>query len=278
MRLFKLINSMGETFDLMRGDAFFQNPGGLGFDRDIATVQTGDVFSSLAVKSKQKTITGTMAFNGYETYAEFASFIKKSPLRLGYKPRSTWVYVDCDVQMLSKGEMERDYKRLYCDINFLCYSKWYIPKFGATTIKSIDEYTDRKAYDYQYPYTYRSSYNGQIELDISEDNTPLKITINGPCSNPAYTVRRAGEIVGKGQFYVELTDKEKLVVDANPRTMEASVYSLTGELLRDAYANSNFTTERFLYLPSGKNNITITRTGTANVLAVAEVNDYADTV
>lgn len=278
MRLFKLINSQGETFDLMRKDAFFSNPGGLGLDREINTVQVGGEYAPLESKAKQKVITGTMAFNSYKTYSEFVSFIKKSPLRLGYNPLSAWRFVDCDVQTLTKGEMEHDHKRIYCDINFICYSKWYITKYGSTTIRTIEEYEDRKEYQYKYPYSYRSSYSGQIELTVLEDDAPLKITINGPCSNPAYTVRKASEIVGKGQFFVELTDKEKLVVDANPRTMEASVYSKQGDFLRDVYGASNFETERFLYLPRGKNNITISRTGTVNVLAVAEVKDYEESV
>lgn len=278
MRLFKLINSQGETFDLMRKDAFFSNPGGLGLDREINTVQVGGEYTVLESKSKQKLITGTMVFNSYENYSELVEFIKKSPLRLGYNPLGTWRFADCDVQTLTKGEMEHDRKRIYCDINFLCYSSWYITKYASTTIRTIEEYEDRKEYQYTYPYAYRSSYNGQMELVVSEDEAPLKITINGPCSNPAYAVKQAERVIGKGQFYLELTDKEKLVIDANPRTMEASVYSLSGDFIRDVYGASNFTTERFLYLPRGKNTITISRTGTVDVLAVAEVKDYEESV
>ena len=278
MRLFKMINANGESFDLMRGDAFFSAPGGLGFSKEILTTQCGDDFVNVATKSQQKVITGTMAFKGYEQYAEFIDFVKKKPLKLGYKPLDTWTFIDCDIQSLSKGEMEHDHKRLYCEINFLCYSKWYVMKYASTTIKTIDEFEDRKEYEYLYPYSYRSTYSGQIDISVSEDGTPLKLTIHGPCSNPAYTAKKGDVTTGKGQFFVELSDQEKLVVDANPRTMEASIYSVQGEYLRDAYANSNFNTKRFLYLPQGKNTITVSRTGTTNVLVAAEVNDYVDTV
>lgn len=124
MRQFRLINGNGETFDLMRKDAFFHAPGGLGFDRDIESMMAGYEFVELRDDLAQKVITGEMVFLGYEQYKEFVSFIGSRPLRLEYKPLNQWHRIRVKVQRLGKTEISR-VGRLICAIDFLAFSTWY---------------------------------------------------------------------------------------------------------------------------------------------------------
>lgn len=124
MRQFRLINGNGETFDLMRKDAFFHAPGGLGFDRDVESMMAGYEFVELRDDLAQKVISGEMVFLGYEQYKEFVSFIGSRPLRLEYKPLNQWHRIRVKVQRLGKTEISR-VGRLICAIDFLAFSTWY---------------------------------------------------------------------------------------------------------------------------------------------------------
>ena len=42
MRRFKLTNAAGQTFDLMRKDAFLHEPDGLGFSRSVSSLLSGE--------------------------------------------------------------------------------------------------------------------------------------------------------------------------------------------------------------------------------------------
>lgn len=76
MRRFNLLNSNGAVFDLMRKDAFFHRPAGLGKSRDIISSPIGDFVLITEDKiSHSKPISGEMVFKGYQQYTEFIEFL-----------------------------------------------------------------------------------------------------------------------------------------------------------------------------------------------------------
>ena len=74
MRQFKLINSTGAEFNLMRLDAFFNSPDGLGFSMDNSYANIGTVYEITEEKASQKAVTGEMIFKGYKQYKEFIKY------------------------------------------------------------------------------------------------------------------------------------------------------------------------------------------------------------
>ena len=66
MRKFKLINAEGQEFDLMRKDAFFFSPSGLGYEMQFDTTPAGYDFIELDSEMLQKTVSGSVVFAGYE--------------------------------------------------------------------------------------------------------------------------------------------------------------------------------------------------------------------
>ncbi len=90
MRRFNLLNSNGAVFDLMRKDAFFHRPSGLGKSRDVLSSRIGDFMLVTENKiSHSKPITGEMVFRGYQQYTEFIEFLT-DVVTLSYCPRSTF--------------------------------------------------------------------------------------------------------------------------------------------------------------------------------------------
>lgn len=86
MRRFELLNSIGAVFDLMRQDAFFHAPNGLGKSREITSSRIGDC--SLITEDKTSLsvpITGEMIFKDYPQYKEFIDFLTDT-VTLAYCP------------------------------------------------------------------------------------------------------------------------------------------------------------------------------------------------
>ena len=95
MRQFKLTNANGQTFDLMRKDAFFHAPTGLGWGVDASAVEVGDTYVVTGRKPQRPAPAGEMVFEGYDQYDEFMAFVQVGGLILAYKPRTT-----CSIWML----------------------------------------------------------------------------------------------------------------------------------------------------------------------------------
>ena len=80
VRQFKLINALGQEFDLMRKDAFFQTPSGLGFSVDFDVEPVGYDWIETDSQIDQKTVSGELVFTKYQGYQEFIRFCSLSPL------------------------------------------------------------------------------------------------------------------------------------------------------------------------------------------------------
>ena len=284
-RRFLLYNSNGEVFDFQRKDALLISPDGLGFKAKEEVARSGEFYIQTNEYMEQGKITGTIAFKTYEAYTEFANFIRYTPLRLAYAPRDEWFYRDITVASLGKTEIENEGTRLPAPIEFSCYAGWYRSVYEqAQPAKYID--SDKpKTYDaetggYTYDYTYSGYISGGVTINANSDGVPLKITFFGRCVNPEYIVYNRGRKVASGRFNLVVGEGEKLVIDANPSTMKASILSAeTNELIRSAYNLGDRSTERFIYLPLGENRIVIASDGDmTNIRADIEVKDYADAV
>lgn len=267
MRQFKLINASGKEFDLMRKDAFLHGPQGLGFDTETEVQRVGHTFVELRSDEAQPMPGGEMVFGGYAQYDEFRAFVAVGGLVLAYKPTQRWRYLDVTVS-LGLSEIERGSHRLRCAVEFCGLSQWYEQ---LQLFKSVGSENEGKVYDYSYGYTYADAVSGRIEIKNGNLPSYPRITIMGPVVNPAWTLYQGGRRVASGRVLAEIITGRKLVVDANPATMEISEYTSTGNHVADLYGLSDFDTERLFELPAGESSLAFTQTGSGTVNAWLEV-------
>lgn len=275
MRKFKLKNAEGTELDITTQDIFYHLPYGLGFDRDIRTVQAGYDFIIIKDELKQKAPAGEMVFSSYEKYQEFVRFCAKTPLVLGYMPIEEWGYIDCKILGLGKSELDRESGRLICPISFLGLSAWY---------KSIRSFTVQggtgggKTYPYTYPYSYLDTAVGSVELyNDGLDDSPSKLHIFGPVTNPSWALIVGGETMLNGKVDATIGTGNKLVVDSSPKSIEIAEYTTANVFVRNLYNYGDFGTNRFILVPNGESLISFAHEGPETLTATVEVKQLADT-
>lgn len=274
MREFKLLNADGFEWDLMREDAFFHAPDGLGFSRSVSTVQVGGSFLEISDSLDQKKPSGEMVFKGYEQYQEFISFISKTPLVLLYKPLNKWYRLQCKVDSL--GKTEKGINRLICPISFLGLSTWYELLNAQQT---IPEEGAGKIFPHTYPYKYADTTVATTEIDNGNHSSPVIIQIFGPVINPYWTLMQQEKVISSGRVDVTVPGGNKLVINADPANMEIAEYTVADNLfVADHYPQSDFSTERFIYAPPGKSVLTILDESGGDISAYVEVEKLADSV
>ena len=108
--------------------------------------------------------------------------------------------------------------------------------------------------------------------------SPCKLQIFGPVVNPAWALIKAGARVAVGKVTATIPDGHKLVVDADPATMEIAEYALDGTYIQNLYQSSDFSTGRFIYAPPGESTLTFSHDGTSDIVAYVEVEKLAYSV
>lgn len=313
MRKFFLTNAAGERFNLMRFDAFFHAPDGLGFSQTISSARVGTDYLETDAYLDQHTISGEMVFTEYAVYQAFIAFAMRSPLVLTYMPESTEYFIRCKVQSIGKTEIGTA-NRLICPITLLCSGTWFereqayyesqpdtvnvvqtgeivnfkdehIAFLESLLMNEDDTVTvaysysagGAKRYGYTYNYTYTDSATGGVTINNGAIESPLIVSILGPASNPAWSLTQGGVVIASGAVTAEIPEGNRLVIDARPASMEIAEYTNSGVYVRDLYPMSDFSTARFLYAPAGESTVTV-NAGGDSINTIVEVERYAFTV
>lgn len=231
MRGFALINSIGETYELNDVRNFFHDPNGLGFLRNSEYIKLGDRYEITKDSFEQATPTGLICFKdekispAYDKYAKFVRFLQHIPLTLLYKSDSNH-YIDVIPESLGKTEITKPLG-LDVSIGFRALSLWYdkTEKEGTTSVQILSD---------------------------SMQESPCDIAITGPVTNPIWTQSLDGVQISSGKVTATIGSGEVLHIrtDTNPYQIY-KVNSLGN--VTDLYANSDFTTKRFMYLRNGEN-------------------------
>lgn len=248
MREFKLIDSNGTELNITEVGMFFHLPSGLGFDENIQSERIGSTYICTDSFLMQKSPTGEMVFHTYEQYQTFVEFVSDKVLTLCYKPTETWYYLKCRVQSLGKSEIDHTTNRLVCPITFLALSTWYE---AITSIPSRKGDVDTKIYPYPYGYSYGSGALRVCQISNGAIESPCRISILGQSTNPSWKLYKGAKLLMEGKVNVSIANTQKLVIDSTPDNMEIAIYTLDDEFVSDAYQLSDFSTQRFIYLPSG---------------------------
>lgn len=275
-RQFRLINATGEEYDLTAADHFFAYPDGLGFERSYSSLQIGDAFVAVESPLRQQKVTGEMIFLDYSAYDGFRRFIAEGRLTLAYQPAgfTTWYYRSCKVESLKKGEISTSTGRLHCNVDFLCFSLWYE---SVTAEKTMTEVGENALFPLTFPFLFSDcSINEVVIYNTNTAAAPCKIDITGPCSNPRWEMVCNGIVVKTGKVSMSLGEGEHLIVDSNVESMR--IVKSVGGVESDAYQYSDFTTDRFLYAPSGKSLVRFYHDSATALAISVEVRKVSDTV
>lgn len=235
MRKFKLIKGNVE-YDLMSFQHFFNAPDGLGFDISFSFLRSGESFIETESSQSQKTISGEIVFGSYAKYSEFINFIGDNEQMLfAYMPEDVWHYLPIKFASVSKTELEAS-GRLISSVTMIALGTWYSTLNYTGTSITIQ--------------------NGAIP-------SPFKIEVSGAASSFTWSIGNLS-----GSWTGTLTSGQKLVIDTNPESMQIAIYQ-GATFVSNEYVNCDFETERFFFVPSGTQTMTLSKS--ANV----EVKKYA---
>ena len=275
MRYFKLVNALGAEWDLMQKDGFFHAPSGLGFSRSISSLRAGLDWLPSSEFLNQKTPSGEMVFFSYESYQRLVSFISYDvPLFLMYQPTRKWYRCRCKVTKLEKGDMTSP-GLLVCPIVFSCLGTWH--ELVSASQAEVNTAAG-KVYPYAYPYSYADSTVASAAIENGNLDSPCKLHIFGPCTNPAWSISQGGKTLQRGRVFATIPEGHKLIVAASPAEMEIAEYTRNNVLVQDLYAASDFSTERFIYAPPGSSTVSVTAENADTVRATVEVEKLAYSV
>lgn len=262
---------------MMRRDAFFHSPDGLGASRSKSYIGAGLEFIKTEDRLDQKTVTGEMVFAGYEVYQEFTVFCAHTPLVLGYAPLQKWFYADCEVSHIGKTEIDRSSNRLLCPVDFIASGPWYE---SLTYSQTQTEPNIGKRYPYKYPYKYARGVIGSVKpVNTGTLDSPVYMYIYGPCTNPTWTLIVNGGFRANGRINTVVASGEVLRVFTAPSEMEAAIYDAANmTFIRDVYGDSDWATARMILVPPGECTISFSQAGAGFVRAVVGVKQLAETV
>lgn len=306
MRHFVLQNSAGEEMDITNTDVLFHDIGGIGFKEDTDFRGIGDVWWLNSVSFSQSPITGKICFTEYhnttpyQKFFKFAKFIQRAPLVLVYYPEGygdgmTKYNKRVRVTSLEKSELTK-YGVLDSSIEFTPYTPWYKVVTGSNEADSSEQSDPESEYgwiwggsganplvfepeNYSHDTVTKAHFRGEsIEFvrlvsDTSNKN-PIKLTIQGPVTNPSWTHYVDGTRIATGGFdtgqTVQVLEDESLVIDNTYGMNTIKVIANdSGNELRDVYALRNFNLDCFFSLREGTNRFVISSTsGTVNNISI----------
>ena len=297
-RQFKLKNSKGEVLDLLNqnGPMFFE-PDGLGYEETSDWLRLGTTFRPVNIASGQRTISGKMIFLGedkaYKRYFDFVRFVREAPLIMEYTTHDTF-YIDVRVQSIDKTELNQ-YGVLECKIKFAALGPFY--KFTTVSItppekigpKYIIDASDRRIEDDKtndfitgspndndhYDYVYSDIYPHE-DINVANvyiasiDESPVRITIYGPCTNPVWQHYVDGKFVASGKYTGVLEAGDYLVIDPTTAPYQIYMFDHDGGIISDRYGSCDFSTERFIFAQAGDNRISVNNEGLEDVRFTVE--------
>ncbi len=276
MRKFSLINKDGLSYELTEKKiSFLYNVDGLGYQREIEFQRIGEHFALVDDHLAQGIITGIVKFwqpGAYEQYFKFAQFCQNKPLKLSYIPNNGTVFFrEGYVTKISKSESGNGVLR--ANIEFKATTPWY----KIVSVYNSGEIIGGKVYDYSYDYKYSEGVLQTIVINSdSHENSPAKITIYGPLTNPSWSHYLNNVLVATGKVNGSIETNNKLVIDTTTIPYTIRQFDMNDNLISDMYQLSDFSTYRFMKLGYGENVISVTQEGTGVIkLSVEAKIEYA---
>lgn len=272
IRKFRLVNNDGEWYDLTVRDHFLHAPSGLGYAKETAYRQLGNLNVILDDAFQQGQIMGEVFFphpRAYDKYFDFVRFCQNLPLHLEYKPSDREYLREVRVSSLEKTELTVG--GLNCPITLDCLSLFY--RRELINADEGDPTASGKVYNYTYNYQYSASSPNSVAVDSnSYADSPCTIYIFGEAVNPVWRHYVNNVLVATGRVSGTIPPDQKLVIDTTQIPYSLKRLDLANRLVADMYAASDYSTERFIFLKHGANRISVTHDGVNLVRVLMEAH------
>lgn len=259
IRSFTLKNALGIIWDLNTSDSFFTDISNFGHERDFTFETVGNYYVEISSELKQNTPSGTISFVDYKKCNDFIKFIQATPLTLSYSmPGITDIYyIDVKISKFDKKEMTGG--SVPVDIEFIGIGQYY----KLVTVENVEGENVGVIYTYTYPAIYSDNTSGTVTIESDTNiESPTKITIFGPCENPSWTHYLNGVSTTSGKVNCSALQGERLVIDSTVIPYSIKKYDVFMNMIEDCYADSDFSTGRFINLGYGENKISFAHEGT----------------
>lgn len=261
VRQFKLRNKTGQEFDMMRKDAFFWEPDGLGWGETVSTVPVGNSYHVSNQQVIQPAPSGKMVFAGYAQYEEFLQFCQVGGLILCYMPLRAWRYLEVFIE-INKSEISYENNRLICDVTFQSTSQWYETAVLYRPQQAVDDqaklYAAEHGDAYAYQYTYEDSTAGGVTINNGVLPSYFKVIFIGLTTNPEWRLYENGTLTKSGKINATIISGHRLEINCIPSEFSIIEYTEDGEFYRDRYGDSDWNTERFFEIPGGESQMVFT--------------------
>lgn len=253
MRQFYLVDDIGSTFFFdYRMATLLTNVDGIGIKRSNTYLNFSGTYKLAKKENPQSQITGTLVFlQGYAGYTDFLKYLNKSSgaLRLFYKADNL-KYIYVEVAELGKSEL--DHGVLQCSITFDKLSMWL--NKVSKDIK-VNESSGNKVFPFTYPFSYSSSYDGQISVvNNGCIKAPIRLEIIGKTNNPVVEIIKDGVVISMMRLLVATSNNtDRIVINAEPTAQEMT--KTVNGITTDIYQYQDFSCDNFLELDVGSFNI-----------------------
>lgn len=134
-----------------------------------------------------------------------------------------------EVRKVKKTELDKT-ASLECSVDFECLEPWIDP---------ITVLPERETNN-------RITFNSD-----SHTISPCTLYIDGPAESPVWTQIVNGQEIATGKYNGNLANNETLIIHTKPG--ENGIYILNDGQITDAYQNSDFNTDRFMFILYGEN-------------------------
>lgn len=276
-RIFKLINRLGATLDITDPKTvFFHTVDGMGLSNTMNFRNVGNRFVLTSSQTDQQTITGELFFKAQSDYPSIAAFLQEQPLTLTCTIYGTTYKRDVLCQLIEKGESKNLHLQSV-SVSFPCLTPWYRELSVVTEVQEAAGGWIWDASDWDVTFSSAQSNTVIINSDAKMES-PCKLTIYGEIVNPTWLHYVDGVLVESGSVSATVAASNYLVISnlSDPYTM--AIYNGAGELVQDVYSLADFSTERFITLRKGSNNIVIQSESASSVTVAAEAQFYYGTI
>lgn len=195
-------------------------------------------------------------------------------------------YRDVRISKIDKTELDK-FGTLEIDITFKCLSPWMAP-FRAFLQNAVDP---------SEPFTWPEHHSGSAEKSatwnitwgatskmglsmVSDSNvlSPCIIRVNGPLTNPRWSLYVNDILVSDGLCRVSIPEDQYLIISSYEDEFSIGLYGSDGSFVNDVYNQCDFSKELFVFLRNGENLIQISDDGGNYTYAVLEGSIYYESV
>lgn len=268
IRQFTLYNSLGQSCDLNSLKHFFHEISGLGQEHNVSYELINNIFIKTEDVLKQKRVKGKIRFIDYEEFEKFSLFIQYKPLVLEYRTRNAYSMI-VSIDKLEKTELELI--GLDCHVEFRGLTTWY-----RNIVKQNLAKTHGKIYPYTYDYPYTDNRIGEISfINDSCMDCHVKLILYGPLTNPSWHHYLDGNAVVDGKIGsstnpVTISKDNQLVIDTTSIPYTITEKDSVGNVLRNLYGESDFSSGRFIVGGMGNNKVVFSHEGLNDIAAKIE--------